>query len=202
MPALITNIIPQRGFELVREAIGTILLLELEEQKSLQNLPEEINIFQERMRPIQADEKLYLNILVDSNTNAGKTASGKQGTTIYFIDIHTTGTASDELSGDKDSGDRLHKFIGMIDYILSSDHYKTLGFAPGLIAGCQVESFATSEPIQKEDSGYTRMGRISFSVKIQDSQALATPVIFAGNDTTVKLQETNYGYKFVMENAA
>ena len=45
------------------------------------------------------------------------------------------------------------------------------------------------------------MGRISFAVRIQESQEMATPEPLAGNDTIVKLAQTEYGYKYVFENA-
>jgi hypothetical protein len=200
MPALITNIIPPDGFELVRDAIGAILLLELQNQKTLQGFSEEVTIYQERIKPIQTDEDLFINVLLDSATYSQYTPKDQQGRTIYFIDICTTGQASTGITGDMDSSTRLHRFMRMCRYILSSDLYDTLGFERrlGLIGGKYVESFATAEPQHKEDSYYTRMGRISFAVRITENQNLATPISLFGNDTTVKLQETEHGYQYVM----
>lgn len=202
MSALITNIIPPDNFELVRDVIGAILLLELTNQKTLQGFAEDITVYQERIKPIQADESLYINVLLDSATYGQYTPKDQQGRTIYFIDFHTTGKANvtPGVTGDLDSGQRLHRFMRMCRYILSSDLYRTLGFAPGAIGGKYVESLATAEPIHADDSNYTRMGRISFAVRIQENQALATPQILGGNDTIVKLQETTHGYQYVFDN--
>lgn len=201
MSALITNIIPPDNFELVRDAIGAMLLLELTEQKSLAGpaFPEDVNIYRERIKPIQADESLYLNVLLDSATYGQYTPKDQQGRTIYFIDICTTGKASDDLTGDLDSSNRLHRFIRMCRYILASSLYPTLGITPGIVGGKYVESFATAEPIHLGESSYSRMGRISFAVRIQESQLLAIPEALAGSDTTVKLEETEHGYKYVFD---
>jgi hypothetical protein len=199
MSALITNIIPPDNFELVRDAIGAILLLELTNQKTLQNFAEEIVVYQERIKQIQADESLYINVLFDSATYSQYTPKDQQGLTVFFIDIYTTGKADpvNDTSGDMDSGTRLHRFMRMCRYILASNLYVTLGFAQGIIAGKYVTSFATAEPTHTDESNYSRMGRITFSVRIQESQALAIPATLGGADTMVKLQLTEHGYQYV-----
>lgn len=202
MSAKITNIIPPAGYMLVRDAIGAILLLELGNQITLQALPEELVVYQERIKPIQADESLYINVLLDSATNSQFTAKERQGLTVYFIDVYTTGKAdtTTQVTGDLDSSTRLHSYMNMCMYILSSNVYPTLGFNPGIIAGKYISSFATAEPVLADDSNYSRMGRITFSVRIQETTAEVTPETLGGNDTTVKLQLTDRGYRYVFNN--
>ena len=204
MSALITNIIPAAGYMLVRDAIGAMLLLELTNQKNLQSFEETITVYKERIKPIQADESLYINVLLDSATNSQFTQKDRQGLTMFFIDVYTTGQADPDnnITGDVDSADRLHSFMNMCIYILSSNEYLTLGFSPGLISGKYVNSWATAEPVHMEDSNYSRMARITFAVRIQESQVIATPSVLGGVDTTIKLQMTTHGYQYVFNNAA
>lgn len=202
MPAIIDSIIPQQNFEKVRDQIAVILLLELTKQKQLQGVlfPEPVNVFLERITPIDIQELVYVNVLLDSATYGGFTPKDSQGRTVFFIDIYTIGEAGDDISGSIDSTFRLHKFIGMVRYILSSTLYSTLGFPPGFIGGKYVESFATLDPSQKQDSNFSRMARIQFAVRIQENQDMWDGVPLMISNTTVKLELTNKGYKYVFEN--
>lgn len=86
----------------------------------------------------------------------------------------------------------------MCRYILSDTRYKTLGFDYGLIAGTQVERFSTLDP-QKEDSSFTAFARLQFAVRIMENQSLWDGVTILGNDTNVKLEETDKGYKYIYQ---
>lgn len=198
MPALITDPIPEQNFEKVRDAIGVILLTELTNQKNLQSLPEDVVIYNERISPMETEENLYFNVLLDSASYGNYTTRDAQGRTIYFIDTYTTGknkTASNTPGG-VDSSKRLHKYIGMAMFILASNQYKTLGLPLGLIGGTYIESFATSEPTPQETGMYQRIGRISLAVRIQENYSLWKAVNLLGNDTGVTLEETDKGYVY------
>lgn len=196
MPALITEAIQQQGFEKVRDAIGVALLTELSNQKTLQSFDEDITIYRERVIPIEIEENLYFNILLDNASYGNYTQRDAQGRTIYFIDIYTTGKNTSSLVGSLDSGTRLGKFLGMAMYILGSNQYKTLGLPPGLIGGTYIESFATSEPVQQQNSVYSRFARISFAVRVQENYSLWNGINLVGNDSTVKMNQTEKGYKY------
>jgi hypothetical protein len=200
MAAIITNIIPQDNFEVVRDVIGGILLVELLNQKSLQGFNEGINIYQERVIPIQADESLYINVVFDSEAYSNFTATNSQGAAQYFIDVYTTGNADPDnaVTGDMDSATRLHRFLRMCRYILATDVYRTLGLTPGFIGNKQVTAIATGEPVHTADSNYSRLGRITFTVKMQETQATVLPEVLGGSDTMVKLQQTEHGYMYMI----
>ena len=70
---MIDEIISRQNFELVRDAIGSILLIELESQKQKQGFDENINIFSERTNPIQNDELLTINLSLESGDFSNKT---------------------------------------------------------------------------------------------------------------------------------
>jgi hypothetical protein len=200
MPALITNIIPKQGFEIVRDAIGAILVLELTNQKTLQGstlFPWPVNVFKERLTVMDNEENIYINILVDSATYSNKSQKEVEGRTTYFVDVYTRGKGNTD--GTSESTVTRDKFIGMIRYILSSTMYNTLGMVPGLIGGTMIDSFATLDPASKEDSEYTSFARLTYTVRIQEGQAMWQGIDLVGNDTEVKLEETEKGYQYVFE---
>ena len=197
MPAaLIATAIPEQNFEKVRDAIGVILLTELTNQKAIQILPENVTIYRERVSPMEVEENLYFNILLDSANYGQYTTRDAQGRTIFFIDIYTTGKNKTGVDGALDSTTRLHKYMGMVMYILASNFYKTLGLPLGLIGGTYIESFATGTPTPFESENYQRFARITFAVRIQENYALWNTVPLSGNDTTVTLEQTDKGYVY------
>lgn len=200
MAAIITHIIPVQNFELVRDLIGAIIKVELENQKVLKTLSEDINVYQERTTPFSNAEELAINVLLSSANYSGMTQKDSQGRTMFFIDIYTNGKASPELTGGLDSSKRLHKYIGLIRYILQYSEYKTLSLPPGIIAGGSVDDFAILDPTLQQDSSFTRMGRISVSYRIQEQQQLVQGVAFEEIITQVKLAETDLGYQYQLIN--
>lgn len=200
MSALIEIPIPVQGFELVRDEIGRVLKVELENQKTIKSLEEDINVYVERSIPFTNSEQFMLNVLLVSSNYSGMTQKDTQGRTIFFIDIHTTGKESSSNTGDFDSASRLHKYIGMVRYILEYSEYKTLGFPPGFIAGGSVDDFNIMEPKQTQDGDFTRMGRIMVSYKIQENQATVQGIPLQGNHSKVTLYETDLGYKYELNN--
>lgn len=201
MPALITIPIPEQGFEKVRDAIGAILLTELSNQKTLQGFDEAITVYRERVTPMETEENLYFNVMLDSATYGNYTQRDAQGRTIYFIDVYATGKNKDTGVGAKDSGDRLGKFLGMAMYILGANQYKLLGLPAGLIGGTYIESFATAEPAPAETGMYQRFARISFAVRVQENYNLWSGINLVGNDSVVKMDQTNKGYQYIFNNS-
>jgi hypothetical protein len=198
LTALIHTAIGQQGFEKVKDRIAEILLVELTNQKQLQEFEEDIEVFNERIAPMDEAETLYFNILLDSGSYSNKNQLDQEGNTIYFIDVYTSGKAGEQV-GTSDSTQRRDKFLGMVRYILSDTRYNMLGFDYGLIAGSQVERFSTLDPSHKEDSSYTNFGRLQFSVRIVENQTLWDGVEVVGNNTNVKLDLTDKGFKYIFQ---
>ena len=200
MAAIITDLIPKQGFEIVRDAIGSILKNELENQKIIQNLDEDISVYQERTTPFSNEENLAINVLLSSANYSGMTQKDTQGRTMYFIDVYTNAASNPNGTGDYNSSVRLHKFIGLIRYILQYSEYKTLGLPLGLIAGGSVDDFNILDPSQQQDTNFIRMARISISYRIQENQSLIQGIPLLNNSTGVKLSETDLGYVYEFQN--
>lgn len=201
MPALITTPIPQQGFEFVRDQIGAILKLEIANQKVLDptRFPEEAEIWIERTIPADSSDEIIINVHTANALYGSMTQMDAQGRTLYYIDIDTSAMQTDDVSGSEISVKMLHKYIGVIMYIFRSAFYRTLGL-PGRIGGTYVEQFQTLDPNRKEDTDFTAFARIQIAVRIQENTIPWQGITLLGNDTTVKLDLTEKGYKFVLNN--
>lgn len=201
MDAILTEPIGESNFEKIRDRIGEILLVELTNQKAVQNFTEELNIYQEASIPESYSDPLIINVLLDSGNYGTLNPKDTQGKTVYFVDIYTSAKESGDISGEYASATLLHKYIRLIRYILQSGKYNNLAFPAGLIGGKSVEMFEVLPPAQKQDSSFTRFARITFSVRIVENQSLWDGVpVMAGGNTTVKLHETELGYKYQFNN--
>lgn len=202
MAALIQGIIPKSGFEIVRDAIGVILLTELTNQKNLQGAAflEDINILSESLIPTDSVDPVTLNILLDSATYTGSTQKDAMGLTRYFVDISTSGIMNGASTGSQDSAQLRDKYVAMIGYIFRSAYYRTMGLPAGTVGNVTVESFATLDPYKKEDTDFTSFARVVLSVRIYEGAEAWNAVELIGTNTTVKLELTEKGYKFVFNN--
>jgi len=201
MAAVIPGIIPTSGYQICRDAIGAIILLELTQQKINQGntlFPETIagQITLESMIPTDSVNEISINILPDEGEFIDHTQSQATGMYRYFIDIHTAGKSS------ADSALRRDKFMSMCLYIFNSAYYRTLGLPvpQGLIGGVYTKKFQVQDPHKREDSNYTSFARIQLMVKVQEVAGVWDGVPLQINNTIVKLELTNKGYIFVFNN--
>ena len=192
--SLINTEIPKQGFEVVRDAIGAILKIELDSQKTLKSLVDENNVFIGRSTPFQQSEKLMFNVLLDSGNYSSKNQVSSFGNTNYFIDIYTSSKEDANNIGGYNSTLKRDLYTGLIRFILEDHHYKTLNLPLGLIMGTSVESFETFESSNSQDAAFVKMSRITFSVRINESQSLWQGIDLKTIFNEVKLDLTEKGY--------
>jgi len=194
--ALITNIIQEQGFEKVRDSIGAILTTELLNQKTLQGFSEDINVYVGRSTPFQQDEQIMVNVLLDSSNYGSINEHDAMGNTSYYIDVFTSGKANMDSIGGYQSSQLRDKFIGMCRAILQSTKYKTLSLPLGIISGTYCENFEVFDSTNAQDSSFTSMARLNFSVRILENQEVWQGVTIANSFTSVKLGLTEKGYQY------
>lgn len=194
--SLISEIIPEQGFEKTRDVIGAILTTELSNQKVLQGFSDEIKVFTNRTNPFQQSEKLMINVLTDSANYSNNHEKGAHGNTNFFIDIYTSEKETSNEDGGYLSAKKRDKFLGMVKFILQDHHYKTLNLPVGLIMGTYVEGFDNYEPNNQQDAAFVAMSRLSFSVRIVENQTLWEGVQISSIFTKVKLDLTDKGYQY------
>ena len=195
----IAEIIPQQGFEIVRDAIGAVLALELKNQKKLQGLSEPFNVFNARSTPFHQSEILMVNVLLDSANYSNAHAVGVHGTTSFFIDIYSSAKEDVKNLGDLNSTVRRDKYLGMVRYILQHHKYNMLGLPVGCIMNTTVESFENFEPSNAQDASFVKMSRLVFTTRINEQQSLWDGVEINSIFTNVKLELTDRGYQYITE---
>jgi hypothetical protein len=206
MAAIITESIPLQGFEFVEKRVAEILLEELTNQKAIQGLTSDFDVFLERQEPYSESEDVVVMVYMHGSEYQGFTKKDMQGVTTFFIDVYAGGEGSVGELASVDAKDKLNKYVGMIRYILSSAKYATLGFPAGLIGGKYVEeikfdtAFTPYGNHSNYDAGYIRFSRTIFTVRIQENQDLWTGIPLQGNDTIMYLNEGLKGTKLTFNN--
>lgn len=200
MSAIVTEKITQQGFEKVLYKIAEILFLELDNQKTSHSNMDDFSVYIERMTPYDKSENIMINI-TSSNINFGNfTESDTQGKTDFSIEIYSPLEHSFICATDLTKTFTLHKVAGLIRYILQSSKYKTLNLPLGLIGGTYVESIQFFDDYNNKEGANIRMATLGFSVRVMENQELWDGVVLLGNDTSIKLEETNKGYKLIKIN--
>ena len=93
--AVITEAIPQQGFDIVQNRIAEILVEEITNQIAVQELTDEVNVFVERIEPFDKSEDVVIMVYLKEGDYDGYTQRDTQGTNMYFIDVYAGGEASD-----------------------------------------------------------------------------------------------------------
>lgn len=194
--SLINEVIPQQGFEVVRDTIGAVLKTELDKQKALKNLTDEIDVYVSRSTPFSQSEKLMINVLLDSANYSNNHEKGTHGYTLFFVDVYTSAKETAGDIGGKISTNKRDLYLGMIRYILQNHKYKTLNLPVGLIMGTYVEGFENFEPNNSQDAAFVKMARLTFGVRINESQSLWEGIEINTIFTSVNLDLTNLGYVY------
>ena len=196
--AVITEAIQEQNFEKVLTRIGEILILELANQKVLQpvRLSENVVVFKERITSIDKSEEVLINVLLDGWSNSTSNQSNQNNGVSYFVDVYASGKENASTKGDNVVATKLQKYIGLCRSILQSHQYLTLGFAQGFIAGKNVEGFQMYEQPNTQDASFSRMGRLTFSVRMSENQKLWNGVVLDNNTTKVLLEDTDKGYQY------
>ncbi|WP_036384052.1 hypothetical protein [Muricauda sp. MAR_2010_75] len=198
--AIITETIPKQAFEVVGEQIGAILTIELVNQKTLHGLTENMDVYHERTTPYDKSEGVMVNVLLDNATYEGFNPSSSNGPVRFNVDVYGTAKSNQDDKGDKLSQKLVQKIIGWIRYILSHTKHKTLLLPSTTIGGTYVTGFQVYDLENVQDAAYVRMMRLNFEVKVVENQDLWESTQLLGNDTQVKLEETDKGFKYILEN--
>jgi hypothetical protein len=200
MTAIIENIIPAQNFEIVQNKIGVILLLELLNQKKLQCIDNEIEVFLSRQTPYDKSEDVMINVSMAQINYSGKTQIDSQGLTTYNVDIYCNSDEKQCTTGSENTRIVLNQITGLVRYILSSTKYKTLGFQAGFIGGTMVDSIQFLDNFGNQEANFVSMSRIVFTARLNENQLAWEGIALLGNDTNIKLDSTNKGYKLTFNN--
>jgi hypothetical protein len=193
---LITESIPRQGFEIVSEQVGAILAVELANQRTLQNLLNNHEVYHERTSPYDKSEDVMINVMFDNVNFEGRTQASAHGPEIINVDVFANSPSRQGERGDGLAALLIKKYAGMCRYILDSTKYNTLLLPQGTVSGVNVESVQMYDIENPQDAKNVRMARLAYRVRINECQQLWGATTLTGNDTGVKLAATDLGYKY------
>ena len=198
--ALINTIIGPSGVELIKHKIAAILKTELENQKVLQEDTFPINVFVDRMVPIDKSEILVINVRFESLNPESINQHGSQEDATFTIDTWAVSKQTSTKRGDLLSTNFRDKITFQIKAILQSNFYVTLGFVPGLIMSSNVQNIEPYEPNNNQDASFVSMARLNHQVRFYQNYKVEEGVLLTNNLTNVKLSNTELGFKYELIN--
>lgn len=196
----IVNIIPPQGFEVIRDRIGEIIFEELSNQVAMSyNAEIDAEVYVERSNQIDKTECPLLNISLANGIYDNKSNNANvTGTYTFDIDAYTNAKTNDSQSGDERAALKLQRILGVVRAILENPVYRTLGYTPGFITRTYCSEINIAVPgAGKLDTLNTMMGRISFTVQAVENTELIEPELIAGYETSLKMELTDRGYKYL-----
>lgn len=198
--SLINGKIGKQNFELIGVQLGAILTDEVKNQSVLHDDSDlDASVWYERFVPLHHTEMPSVNVALARGSYAGQTVIQTDGKYTYHIDVHTSSLAQDGKDADGIAMAKLQRLLGICRAIIEDPKYKTLGFAAPRIKSRHVTEIIIAEP-DADDTASCVRGRLLVVVEAPENHELLTPVLIGGNDTVVKLEETEKGYKYIFNN--
>lgn len=200
MASKINYTIPPQFFEFIRDRIAEILYDEFENQFMRTGDYElEIDVSTEGNFPQTNVTEIPL---LDVSLLSGKYDGGQDyrgnvlpGLYQYIIDGFVNSKTPSTGGGDRLVAMKVQKIMGVARAILSDPIYKTLGIAPPSISRIFISDMNFSEP-GKDDSLNGRVGRLILNVQVAENCQLPIPVMIAGYETRVFVNDTQRGYQY------
>ena len=209
---MLHNIIPSQRFELVRDAIGRVLVAEFAAQKTLVEAYNHIHehdtipvlltvvnptVWLERVCPFDKEELPVINIVYsDTNFVDETTAFTSNGESKFFIEIYANASSSSIGEGDKKAAILLAKIGGMIRAILMDNKNRNLDFTDYKIQSRFIKSFTRTQPRVTNDAENTIAGIVEAHYFGEETTETETGVLETKLHTSVKISDTEKGYKY------
>lgn len=173
MPAKITTAIAARNYELIRDAIGSILALELPNQATLNALTYlNAKIYAEKIGAIDFTDTPVVNIVTTDLKFSSYSAIECKGEYTYLIEVYANAAGTSTSQGDKLAAQKCARLAGVIHSILSNQAYKTLGLT-GIIHNRQISGAQRAVPRNGNDANNTVL-------MVMDMRVIASERVTAG----------------------
>lgn len=202
MSAKINYAILESNAELVRNAVGAILKVELDSQYTNHyNEESQVEAFGiERTNPLDFTETSYINVSLDNSAFIDKNYGGAVTAEVkIYITAMTRSKSGPGYRGDEKSRRKCIRLLNMCRFILDDPQYKTVDFEPGFVntVGCQ--SFEMTDA-EKYDSTLMSMGQLVFSAVLTENNRLLDGVPLMQSITSVKIEYTDQGLLYAYIN--
>jgi hypothetical protein len=191
--AKINSIIPTQNYELIRDAIGSILYTEIKNQETLTGESYVQSYYAERFIPPDETEYPCINVQFSGGDYDNKDQKIVDGSYVYYISAFTSGGGID---GDKTATLKLHKILGLVRAILMNPVYNNLGFSIHVIKSTLISGIKISQNELTTDAANSISGYVEFLVKAIENVLLIDPIPLASSITEVRLYLTDKGYRY------
>lgn len=191
---IINNGVQPDYFEIFRQRIAEILLVELQQQFALTS-NQDFNfskIWRERTTTFNLSELKAINLSVGSVDYADKYRGDRQNEVVYNIDIYISKIYEDQDSADQLSMEGAWHVARTIEFILDHPEYAALKAAPH-VRHTEVKRIIAGEA-EPDGAGKTSILRVEFAVNTYSTQDVIATSTVTGSDTTVKLGESDFGH--------
>lgn len=196
---MIVNAIPQQNFEICIAQIVQILTIEIDRQAALfyDTDFEGVPVYLERARAIDKTEMVMVTVGIAAGTYSNQHAGYADGLYQCNVDIWANSKANSESHGDTLSSLKRNRVAGAVRYILEDPIYKTLGFTPGGVGNVKVKGFEAGTIKKGElDADNTSVIRITLEFKAGEATKLIVAPDLEEAFTTLKLNRTDFGFKY------
>jgi len=202
--ALLKEAIPVQNWEQIRDQIGAILKLEIEEQKNLQSpsvpiLDKDPRVFIDRLVPLDKSELPAINIFMDSGTFDKQDVESVDGLYTFNIDFYNKasfGSSAEDDRGDQRSLNELQRLMGICRGIIQAAQYQTLGFTKPSVTHRMTKGIEITDPTKTQDGANMAHGRLILEVRHIETNELFVATDLAESFTKVKLYDTDKGYEW------
>jgi len=197
---IINNPVQQDYFEIFRERIAEILLIELQQQSTLTG-NQDFNftkIWRERTTTFNLAEVKAINLSVGSIDYDAKYRGDRQNEVVYNIDVYISKIYEGSESADQLSMEAAWHVARTIEFILDHPEYAALKAAPH-VKHTEVRRIVAGEA-ETDGAGKLSILRIEFAVNTFSSQDVIETLQSTGSDTTVKLGESDFGFFYQINN--
>lgn len=192
----ISGIIPPQGFELARDAIGSILSLEIASQYQMTGDSRyNATVWKERFIRFNADTECpAINVKLGDGKYSNKDQKLADGEYKYYIVGYVKSASGSNGQGDKDATLVLQRILGMCRAILENPIYNNLNLSRPFVRNTRVGSLMLG--VTDETAGAENMvcGYLEFYATIPEYVTLIDPLPLLNSVTQVKLYETEEGY--------
>jgi hypothetical protein len=191
----IENEIPEQNFELIRDQVALIIGTELANQNIINPDPLlTAGIWVERFIPYDKQELPAIKVYFNNSSYNQNIPINSKGECKIVVEVTVSAINTSASKGDIAASKNCQKLIGKIRYILEHTLYLKLALPNGVIAGTEVTDIAMGVP-SDQDGLHTIAGNLILNVRYSEQNGQTTPVTGEHWSTSVKLDETERGYK-------
>jgi len=191
---VITDEITPDFFEIFRERIAEIILIELQNQYLITGNSDYnfSKIWIERTSTFNLSEVPAINLSIGSLTYGDKHRGQRWTDVVYNIDVYTSKVHEADYFADTLSQKAVWNIARVLEYILDHPEYAALK-APPYVRHTSVGEVVMGQS-EVDGAGKVSVLRLEFSVNTLSQQGVIYPINVTGIDTTVTLDQSDKGY--------